>query len=264
LLGRSENPCRLIGEVYDSRQRLSLPEESNIITITFGENFYSLILCYLFGEIHQAAALAKLAEKNLKSMASSINSPLFHFYDSLVKLALYPQGSSYDKKCWSGRVKTNQKKMKKWADFAPTNFWHKYYIVEAEINRVLGRYLEAIGQEDKAIELAKANEYINEEALANELTAKFYLSREKTKIAGLYMQEARYCYQKWGAIAKVKHLDETYPQLLDKITEAIPSIDLTTDSSRWDVDWKAVTKAAEVISGEIVLDELLKKLCGLC
>ncbi|MFB2982985.1 hypothetical protein [Microseira sp. BLCC-F43] len=198
LLGRSENPCRLIGEVYDSRQRLSLPEESNIITITFVENFYSLILCYLFGEIHQAAALAKLAEKNLKSMASSINSPLFHFYDSLVKIALYPEGSSYDKICWIGRVKKNQKKMKKWADRAPTNFLHKYYLVEAELNRVLGRSLEAIAQYDKAIELAKANEYINEEALANELTAKFYLSREKTKIAGLYMQEARYCYQKWG------------------------------------------------------------------
>ena len=157
-------------------------------------------------------------------------------------------------------MKKNQKKMKKWADRAPTNFLHKYYLLEAELNRVLGRSLEAIAQYDKAIELAKANEYINEEALANELTAKFYLSREKTKIAGLYMQEARYCYQKWGAVAKVKHLDETYPRLLDKIPEAIPSMNLTTDSSRWDVDWKTVTKTAEVISGEIVLDELIKKL----
>ncbi|MFB2982986.1 hypothetical protein, partial [Microseira sp. BLCC-F43] len=61
-------------------------------------------------------------------------------------------------------------------------------------------------------------------------------------------------------LAKVKHLDETYPRLLDKIPEAIPSMNLTTDSSRWDVDWKTVTKTAEVISGEIVLDELIKKL----
>ena len=260
LLGRNENPCRLIGEVYDYRQKLSFPEERNIITITFVEKFYSLILCYLFGEIHQAAAGAKLAEKNLKSLASSINLPLFYFYDSLVKLALYPEGSSYHKKSWLSRVKANQKKMKKWADIAPTNFLHKYYLVEAELNRVLGRDQEAIAQYDKAIELAKANEYINEEAIANELTAKFYLSKDKSKIASLYMQEARYCYQKWGAIAKINHLDQTYPQLLDKIPEAIPSMTITTDSSRWDVDLKAITKAAKAISGEIVLDELLKKL----
>jgi tetratricopeptide (TPR) repeat protein len=81
---------------------------------------------------------------------------------------------------------------------------YKFYLVEAERYRVLGCKCEAMDYYDRAIELAKANEYINEEALAHELAAKFYLSLGKAKIAQSYMLDARYCYLQWGAIAKVK------------------------------------------------------------
>jgi hypothetical protein len=53
------------------------------------------------------------------------------------------------------------------------NFLHKYYLVEAERHRVLGNIVEAMELYDRAITLAKEHEYINEEALANELAAKF-------------------------------------------------------------------------------------------
>ena len=66
----------------------------------------------------------------------------------------------------------------------------------------------------EAIARAKENEYINEEALAHELAAKFYFSWGKQKIAQTYMTNAYYAYIRWGALAKVKHLEEKYPQLL--------------------------------------------------
>ena len=67
---------------------------------------------------------------------------------------------------------------------------------------------------DRAIALAKENEYINEEALAQELAAKFYLSWGKQAIAQTYMTNAYYAYSHWGAIAKVKDLEARYPQLI--------------------------------------------------
>ena len=104
--------------------------------------------------------------------------------------------------------------MKKWARHAPMNYLHKYYLVEAERDRVCGRGEKAGDLYDQAIALAKEHEYLNEEAMANELAARFYLSKGKDKIARSYMQEAHYGYRIWGAAAKVKHLEKNYPQLL--------------------------------------------------
>jgi hypothetical protein len=77
------------------------------------------------------------------------------------------------------------------------NYLHKFYLVEAERHRLLGEYLKAMDDYDRAIFLAKENEYINEEALAYELAAKFYLEWGKKKIAATYLTDAYYCYLRW-------------------------------------------------------------------
>jgi len=41
------------------------------------------------------------------------------------------------------RVSENQKKMAMWATHAPTNYRHRYELVEAEWSRVLGNHLES-------------------------------------------------------------------------------------------------------------------------
>ncbi len=62
-----------------------------------------------------------------------------------------------------------------------------------------GRDLEAMALYDQAIQVAHANEYLHQEALANELAATFYLAGCGEKIAGLYLTEAHYLYGRWGA-----------------------------------------------------------------
>ncbi len=59
--------------------------------------------------------------------------------------------------------------------------------------------------------------------MANELAAKFYLNWGKEKLAMVYMQEACYCYARWGAKAKTEQLENTYPNLLQPILEATGS-----------------------------------------
>ncbi|ERT03560.1 serine/threonine protein kinase and signal transduction histidine kinase, partial [Lyngbya aestuarii BL J] len=129
---------------------------------------------------------------------------------------------------------------------------------------------------DQAIYGAKENEYLNEEALANELAAKFYLNWGKEKVAAGYMQEAYYCYTRWGAKGKVAHLEQTYPQLLEIILQSTQltsgyggtissltkSVNRTTHSqhSNFWLDVPAVIKAAQAISEEIELEKLLATL----
>ena len=142
---------------------------------------------------------------------------MFHFYDSLTRLALYASVQKPEQKRFLKQVKANQKKMKKWAHHAPMNHLHKWYLVEAERARVLGNDTEAIEHYDKAIKLAGKYEYVNEEALAYELVARFWLEKRKEELAELYMRKAHYGYQRWGAKRKVQHLEEKYPRLLSKI-----------------------------------------------
>jgi predicted ATPase len=66
LLGRSENPSRLIGSVYDEEQALShaiAVKDGTEIQILY---LHKVILCYLFGEYHQAAQTAVLARQHFE------------------------------------------------------------------------------------------------------------------------------------------------------------------------------------------------------
>ncbi|HEY9710709.1 MAG TPA: serine/threonine-protein kinase PknK, partial [Oculatellaceae cyanobacterium] len=212
LMGHSEDTCRLIGESYDEIKMFPLHLEANAQNICHSLYFYKLVLCYLFQDYQQALENAKLAEKYDDSAVGTI--PLYHFYNSLVHLAIYCDVSSSEQKLILQKVKANQKKIKKWAHFAPMTHLHKFYLVEAERHRVLGNNSRAIDCYDRAIALAKENDYLNEEALANELAGKFYLVWGKDQVAQVYITNAYYCYLRWGATAKMKNLEQQYPHLL--------------------------------------------------
>ena len=209
-LNRSENPSRLIGSVYDEEQALS-----HAIAVKDGTGilyFYlnKIVLCYLFGEYHQAVQTAVLARQYFEEITAISVLPLFCFYYSLVLLSLFVEASSSEKEAWLSCVNTSQEKMQKWAEHALMNYLHKFHLVEAEKARVLGQFLEAEEFYEQAIAGAAENEFIQEEALAYELAAKHYLARGREKIAQTYMKEAHYCYDRWGATAKVKDLEGVY------------------------------------------------------
>ena len=165
------------------------------------------------------------------------------------------------------KVSLNQQKMKKWAKYSENNFQNKFHLVEAEKSKVLGDFFKAINFYEKSINLASNNGYIQEEALANELTAKIYLSLENKRVARVYMEQAVYCYNLWGAISKVNHLKELYPQLLNFrkidskcIDDAAVTHENKATGSSMILDTATIIKATHAISGEIKLEGLLKKL----
>ncbi|NET45799.1 ATP-binding protein, partial [Okeania sp. SIO2B3] len=157
-----------------------------------------------------------------------------------------------------------------WAQNCPENFLHLCCLVEAEMARIGGKKLEAIELYDCAIALAKENEDLQQEALGNELAAKFYLNWGKEKIAATYMQEAYYCYARWGAQAKTDQLEQKYPQLLAPIVsqqkgetmirKSMESITNTSSGISDSLDLATIIKASHALSEEIELNALLSKL----
>ena len=268
LQGLAENPSRLMGTAYNEEQAIPRAIRENDRTELHLIYLNKLILCYLFGEAHQAVQNAVLAEQYLDGVTSTSVVSIFHFYDSLAHLAVLVEASKPEEEAWLNRVNSNQEKMQKWAHHAPMNNLHKFYLVEAEKARVLGQVLEAEECYERAIKGARDNEYIQEEALAYELAAKFYQARGMDKIAQTYMTEAHYSYVRWGATAKVKDLEQRYPDLLAKSSTATRTIDTRTTNnstttgsqSASALDLATVMKASQAISGEIVLDKLLASL----
>ena len=100
--------------------------------------------------------------------------------------------------------------LQEWAQSCPTTFLDKYTIVSAELARLEGHDLESMRLYEDAIRSAHDNGFVQNEGTANELAARFYLDRGYETIALTYLRNARHCYVSWGALGKVRQLDELY------------------------------------------------------
>ncbi|MEM9542227.1 MAG: serine/threonine-protein kinase PknK [Cyanobacteria bacterium P01_E01_bin.42] len=201
----------------DSISRLKKRNKNE--NVLFFSSFHKLVLLHLFDANMQAMDCLEEAIDYLESAIGTPIFAIFHFYAALIWLSNYANSPKNKQKKLLNKIDAYQKKMRKWAHHAPMNYLHKYHLIEAEQYRLLGKPKCATELYDLAIQGAKENEYIQEEALANELAGKFYLARQQEAIARSYLQQAYHCYDRWGAKAKTQHLLQTYPQLGDWIIE---------------------------------------------
>ncbi|MBE9123322.1 AAA family ATPase [Tychonema sp. LEGE 07199] len=278
LRGKTDNPCRLVGEAYDEDIMIPQHQANNVQYAICSVYLNKLILGYLFENYQQALENAVLAEQYSDALTAGLQYSLIYFYGSLTYLAVYAEADAEKQAALLEKVAVNQVKSKRWAEYAPMNHLHKFYLVEAERYRVLGQQVEAMDFYDRAIALAKENKYLNEEALANELAAKFYLQWGKEKIAQLYLIDAYYSYSRWGAKAKIDDLEQRYYQLLAPILqqnqvglfEAVTTSNgisfstknqtISGSTSTTVIDLPTVIQASQALSSEIQLDQLLSTL----
>jgi PAS domain S-box-containing protein len=257
-------PDCLIGTAYDETLMIPKHHQDNNLTTIAVVYIYKLLLAYSWGNYMAAFDYVAQGKQYLMAVSGMVLVPIFHFYAGLTHLALFPTRPEIEQADLLAQVEIHQTTLKQWAQDAPMNYLHKWYLVEAEKHRVLGNKAEAIEMYDRAISGAKENKFLNEEALANELAAKFYWEWSKEKLAQTYMIEAYYCYVQWGATAKVTDLETRYPQLLAPIQRGIKTTNttasVTTTGSGSNLDITTVMKASQAISGEIMLDKLMSSL----
>jgi histidine kinase len=268
LAGESQNNCILTGSSFSEETMLPVIITGNYRLLLFCFHFFKLMLFYLFKDSASAIVEAEKSTALIDSVLGMIYIAEHNFYYSLSLLANYSAQNAIDQQQSLKIVEANQKKMQKWAFHAPMNFQHKYDLVSAEKARVLN-HLGAMEYYDSAIAGAKAQGYIQEEALANELAGEFYLSCGKDKIAKVYLTDAYYAYIRWGALAKVKDLASRY-NFLESQThnreisdhDAIRNTSGSTSSESFSsaLDLASFIKFSQTIASEIVLENLLTKL----
>jgi hypothetical protein len=129
----------------------------------------------------------------------------------------------------------HHKQLGLWAENCPENFENRVALVGAEIARVEGRELDAERLYENAIQSARSNRFVHNEALANELAARFYLARRFHKIANAYLRDARYGYIRWGADGKARQLDELYPHIWENDAASAPTSTIGAPVERLDL-----------------------------
>jgi len=196
-------PHILIGQSFNEQNAIEL--------LTSNKNYHKLFVLYtiklmlsVWFRNHEKSVL--LAQKCESLMNVSPGTPMIqvvNFYVVLAYTGAYNSAEKEEQKSWRKKIKYHVQELKKWSDQCVENASHRYYLALAEEANHLNVKGTISDYYDKAIALAKTNQFYHEEALANELAGAYYARKEKDKLARSYIMDAYQAYVKWGADRKV-------------------------------------------------------------
>ncbi len=212
---------------------------------------------FLSGDYAEALAAADKAKLRFAA-AAQIQVFDYFYYAALTVAALYEKGSAEEQQEWRELLTVHQEQLREWAENYPPTFADKHALVSAEIARLEGRDADAMRLYEEAIRSARENGFVQNEGTAHEVAARFYAVRGAESIAHSCLRNARYCYLRWGAHGKVKQLDERYPDLREERAPTSGAATIGAPVAQLDVE--TAIKASQAVSGEIVLENLIKTL----
>ena len=186
------------------------------------------------------------------------------------------------------RARRDAGRLAAWATVEPCNFLHKQRLLEGAIQRAEGDVWGALGALDQAADRARKEGFLHDAALANELAGGLMLDDGKRTPANAYLQSARRAWILWGASSLAASLEDRFTELRldDQSLSASMSVPVTSSggenytSGSFDsvasgvhrvvpqstaqltdrLDLAGILEASEAISGELVLEDLARRL----
>ena len=273
LKGQTSTPWSLSDTRYQEEQHIKDIQESGVLRPLYWYYKIKLQLLYRHGQYQEALAVAVESDRLIVAGASAgvVTLPEHYLYYALTLAALYPTAPPDQRTEYWKTLLRNQEQLQTWANHAPDNFHHKYLLVAAEMARLKGNDDTAISHYQEAIQSAREHGYRQNEALAHELVARFYIERGDESDAVPHLIEARNGYLRWGARALVNALDKHYSHLFAEArhsgsapsmhTSTTRSTTMTTSGTASNaLDLATVLKASQALSGEMKLESLLSQM----
>jgi predicted ATPase/signal transduction histidine kinase len=212
--------------------------------------------CFMAGQYEAAMAVAQEVEPLLWSAQCHIQAADYYYYTALAIAGAIGPSAPASRRL-AETIKPYLAKLSAWAETHPPTFFDKFALVSAEVARIEGRELEAMSLYEDAILSARKHGFLQNEAVANEVAARFYLDRGYETIAYAYFRNARQCYLRWGAFNKAHQLEEKFSGIADPPSISGPnSMGAPVDQ----LDLQTVMKISQAVSSEIVLEKLTQTL----
>ncbi len=283
LVNPINDPKCLISLGFNEADDLSLYKAQGEVAAL--RHYYScrLFLYYLFGEYEFALSLVCTRHDFDISNHGHYIRPWIVYLNALTRLANYPVTSPEAQEALLIDVDQDLQQLDTFASYSPINYLHKYHLVKAERLCVMGKTDEARGIYEKAIAGAKDHGFIHEEAIARELTGRFYLAIEQEELAAFYLQGAYQAFAAWGAVSKCHQLARHYPNWLyhvhgpvtssrdheaprqDDLIDTAASAPLAAmgAANARQLDYNSIIKALQTLSSELDVDNLLRAMMGI-
>ena len=256
--GLTVNLSSFSGSQFDEDEYERFMERYEWVSVVCGYYIIKLQARVTSGEYQAAITAIARAEPILWSVVGMIHEAEYHFYGALAWACHYDEAPLDSRPQLLAKLQAHQKRVEIWADTCPENFQNRHALISAEIARIEDRSLDAERLYEEAIRLAREHGFVQNEGLASELAARFYAARGLETIANAYLRNARNCYDRWGALGKVKQLDQRYPHLQEERPPTSPTATIGVLLEQLDVG--AVIKASQAVSSEIVIDRLIETL----
>ena len=236
-----------IDEVIEEARRMD-----NLVSVSSAQ-FYVVILGVFQGAFEETARTA--LSMSIEAVGAWCCGPASRFYAGVALTQAADVVSPEERALFLARAESFAEKLSRWAELCPENLAHRSALLGAELERVRGDALAAGNRYDEAIALAQRGGYLHDEALANELAGHCFRALGKTTIARAYLTEAHRAYGRWGATEAMRRLERSHPDLVpSEILRGARSQEAAA------LDIGSVLKASQAISGEIVLDKLVRTL----
>lgn len=240
-------------------------EKNSVIQIYY---FSALIRSqYIFGEFSAAVETGRNAFKIVHIVNGTFQQLEIYEYYCLALSEMYFRAAGTEKDNYLKEFNEAKEQFETWAALSLINYKHKLLLVQAISFSIEGRKLDAIDTYDMALYVAARCDLIEDAAIINEETSKFYFRLENIKIGIFYLKEALYYYEKWGAVFKTNNINAMLqiiysdnPLFRQKDIAISNNIKTSLYNEINSLDLKAVIDAYTAISIEMELGELLKKL----
>jgi predicted ATPase/class 3 adenylate cyclase len=247
-------------ETFSEEACLSGMRERRFITGIANYHIYKAEIHALFEDFEGALAHVQVMDQMTASVMSLPQLVRFYIVAFLTRAALYSSTPKEDQPAIMAGLRASLERMTFLAGVCADNFEHLRLTMQAELSRLNGNLQQAMQFYESASSAARASGFLRDEATANQLAARCLITHGLTKAAAGYLRAAHHLYDRWGASAKVRQMEEQFAELADASREPGPA-ESRHSSSRIDassLDVASVMKACSLISGEIVLDQLLK------
>lgn len=218
--------------------------------------------CYHLGQFDEAIDIAKNDSSPIDSFVLGVEK---HFFSTLSYLTVLSEQLNHsDKDQWQLQIAKSMARIDSLAESCPENFLHMRLILQGAIAFKDKAYAEALQLFNKAIQTAKLNNFIQFQALANELAAKLCLANVMDASAAIHIEQAYKLYGSWGAQAKLAQLKQSYPHVQYTLTERSSSDSqsgyLDKNSIAQRIDIKSIMDASLALSSEMDVDLMISRL----
>ncbi len=255
LINMPMHPGVLMGDYFNEETHGFADDSQNGI---FFHNLYmqKLFLAVVYRDKENAWKYAEKARKYIQNIQGSPFIPLFYFYESMAAADM-AEIRPARKRELSKVIFKNIRRFKKYVVHSPENFADKLKLMEATYYRISKNQEKGQGAFFAALRQARQSQVMLDEAITWEMSGEFYLEQGQDQVAAFYLQNAYHAYHHWGAFGKCKQLSEKYHSL--NLT-ADKHLEHKAGGDGQNLDLATVVKAYNVLSGEIILSELLEKM----